>query len=293
MFRRSILIRFLVLSIAILLTVGGCSRVGIAYNTANPLVKGYAKEYLGLDSDQLARWEPTLVAELERHRVDELPHLAAFFDQFSTASRAGFDRRNTACLVDGLEDLYRRQARVAVALASPLLVDLTPSQRERLAERFRDEAEKDRAELAERDVAHDLDRRARRYIKAIEDWTGTLSPEQQAIVADVTVRMPDVQSRFVDYRSQKRTQLIALIDSGASRTRIERFLTDWLVEFRDLPPDIGQARDQLGERIGELLVRLGASLEATQRDRLDKRLKALRDDFMRLQKQPRMVPLSC
>lgn len=294
MLSASALIRLsLILMAATLSVLAGCSRVGIAYNTADLLAKAYAKDYLGLEGAQLSRWDPVLDAELARHRAEELPHLAAYFDQLLKASRLGFDEGNMTCLTAELRGLYERQARSAVALAAPLLAGLTPSQIERLARRFGDEAAEDRAELARRDRAKEQQRRARRYVRSIEDWTGPLDAQQQAIVADVTGRMPDTQDDVVAYRTRKREQLIALLEGQLGEPGIKAFLTDWLVDFRDLPPALDRAGEELGQRIAELFIRLGPTLDEDQSQRLDDRLRNLRDDLMRLQKQPRMAPRTC
>ncbi|WP_296809079.1 DUF6279 family lipoprotein [Thiocapsa sp.] len=286
-------IRLAAVLVAIALTLTGCSRIGIAYNTGDFLVKTYAKDYLDLEQSQLERWEPLLGAELTRHRAEELPYLAAYFDHILTASEAGFNASNMACLTGEFRDLYSRQARFAVTLAAPLLAELTPAQIERLDERFRKEAAEDRAEIAERTSTREKEKRARRYVKSIEDWTGPLSAEQQAIVKEVTGRMPDTQASLVEYRTGKRERLMALIRSKAPEPEIKRFLTDWLVDFNDLPPDLEQGGQRLGERIGELFVSLGKTLDASQRDRLNKRLRSFRDDFMKLQKQPKMAQMTC
>jgi hypothetical protein len=289
----SLPIRLAAAIIAIALTLAGCSRVGIAYNTGDFLVTAYAKDYLDLEQTQLERWEPLLDTELARHRAEELPYLAAYFDQILAASEAGFDASNMACLTQAFRDLYGRQASFAVTLAAPLLAELTPSQIERLEERFNTEAAEDRAEIAGRSSTREKEKRARRYIKSIEDWTGPLSSEQQAIVTEVTGRMPDTQASLVEYRTGKRERLMALIRGKASEPEIEHFLTAWLVDFDDLPPDLKQGGRELGERIGELFVSLGKTLDPTQRDRLNKRLRSLRDDFMKLQKQPKMAQMTC
>jgi hypothetical protein len=130
--RISIPIRLAAALIAIALTLAGCSRVGIAYNTGDFLVTSYAKDYLDLEQAQLERWEPLLDTELARHRAEELPYLAAYFDQILAASEAGFDADNMACLTETFRDLYGRQASFAVTLAVPLLAELTPAQIERL-----------------------------------------------------------------------------------------------------------------------------------------------------------------
>ncbi|MFB1486222.1 MULTISPECIES: DUF6279 family lipoprotein [unclassified Thiocapsa] len=291
--RISLPIRIAAAIVATALTVAGCSRVGVAYNTGDFLVTAYAKDYLDLEQAQLERWKPILDAELVRHRAEELPYLAAYFDQILAASEAGFDARNMGCLTGEFRDLYSRQARFAVTLAAPLLTELTPAQVERLGQRFRKEAEEDRAEIASRSSAREKEKRTRRYVKSIEDWTGPLSAEQQAIVAEVTGRMPDTQASLVEYRTGKRERLMALLQAKAPESEIKPFLTDWLVDFNALPPDLEQGGQLLGERIGELFVSLGKTLDASQRDRMNKRLHSLRDDFMKLQKQPRMAQMTC
>jgi hypothetical protein len=282
----------LILGIATLVLVG-CSRVGLAYNGGSLVIKTYAKDYLDLDREQVQAWEPLLTNALQRHRAEELPHLAAFFEQARAASQAGFDPVNTKCLNESIIRLYRRQAQFAVDLAAPLLGSLSDAQRDRLARRFDEETVKSLAELRETTPEAERLRRARRFQKSIEEWTGPLTDEQMRIVADVTARLPSRQATLVEYRSGKRGGLIALLRAGADRKSIADFLGAWLVEFRDLPPELKEAGDAIGERMSELLIRLGATLDDGQRKRLEARLAAFRDDFKRLQVTPRVAPLTC
>ncbi|MBK1645350.1 hypothetical protein CKO25_11995 [Thiocapsa imhoffii] len=283
----------LVTSVVLLPLSSGCSRIGVAYNTGPFLVKNYARDYLSLDRAQVRRWEPVLEAELARHRSEELPYLAAYFDHLLKASEQGFDQHNTACLTAELRALYQRQARIAVNLAAPLLTDLSASQVQQLEQRFAKQAEEDRAKQAERTRENERLARTRRYVKSIEDWTGPLNAEQQFILADITDRMPNSQERLLDYRTHKRKQLIAMLRANASEPEIHAFLSAWLVTFSDLPQELEQSGEQITERISELVIRLGASLDPTQRQRLETRLRGIRDDLLKLQRQPRMAPLAC
>ncbi len=287
------LLRWCLILLATLLILVGCSRVNIAYNTADFFISQYARDYLKLTDEQITRWEPHLKAELARHRAEELPYLAAFFDQTLKAGRIGFDDSNMVCLTNAFRDLYRRQARLAVALSSPLLAGLTPRQIDALERRFRDEAAEDRADLATRDWHAELRKRARRYVKSIEDWTGPLNASQRVLVAEITGRMPDSEAAVVSYRTRKREALIEQLRGSASEAEIRSFLTAWLVDFSDLPPELDRAGIAIGAQISELFIRLGASFDEGQRQRFDKRLRQLRDDLMQLQKQPRLAPLSC
>ncbi len=293
MMKRSTLIRLAVIFSTAVLIFTGCSRFGIAYQTADLLAQGYAKSYLDLEQAQLARWEPTLQTELDRHRDEELPYLAAYFDQLLSASQSGFDEGNTSCLAREFKQLYQRQAQSAATLAAPLLADLTPSQIQALKSRFDQEAAEDGANIAKRSAEQESRKRARRYVKAIENWTGPLTEAQKQIVAEVSSQIPDTRTGVHEYRTRKREQLIALLDAKTDSAAIEGFLSAWLVEFRDLPQDLERGTRETETQLVELLVRLDQTFDEGQRKRLNERFRDLRDEFMRLQNEPRMAPASC
>ena len=282
----------LLASFCALLPPVGCSRIQFVYGSADFLLASYVEDYLGLDSRQLEEWEPRLEAALSEHRAQELPRLAGYFDQTLKASRKGFDARNTACLSNEFKDLYRDHAQLAVMLVSPLLAGLDRQQIAALGRRFQTEQEDDRIKPGT-DPAHERRKRARRYTEAIEEWTGPLSPVQRDLVAGIVGRMPDTGASVLVYRTKKREELMTLLRTGAGEARIRVFLTAWLVEYRDLPPDLERAGKEIETQVAELLTRLGASLDAAQRERLQSRLAALRDDLLSLQKKPHMAPLSC
>jgi len=280
-----------VLAFVLVLGLCGCSQVRLAYSSADLLLTAYAESYLDLKGPQIERWEPQLQRVLTRHRREELPYLAAFFGRALQAGRAGFTPTDTACLLESARELYRRHARLAVTLAAPLLADLDSTQIHRLKSRFARDLAEDQSRLG--DKKGELDQRARRYAKAIEEWTGPLGPDQQALVAEVTGRMPDTSEALIAYRTRKRGELVALLESGAGFDRIGDFLTSWLVDYRDLPPELEQAGALLEDRLVELVSRLGATLTGEQHRRLEKRLSGLRRDLLKLQTEPRLAHLGC
>jgi len=271
----------------------GCSRTQLAYNQADLLLAHYADDYLELTSDQLDRWEPRLEQALADHRRDELPYLAAYFDRVRTAARSGFPAPETACLVGAFRDLYKRQARLAVRLAAPLLVGLDRDQVRDLEERFARDLARDLREPGTRDPARERHKRAKRWAESIEDWTGKLSPAQRTLVAEMTGRFPSTSESVLNYRTGKRAELIAQLKSGAGEAELHGFLTDWLVEYRNLPPDLERAGDDLSERLADLITALGGTPDQAQRQRLNQQLTALRDDLLELQREPHMAPLTC
>lgn len=279
--------------VAALVSLPGCSAIQLAYGTAPFLIKRYADDYLALDGDQLTQWEPRLKVALDTHRTAELPQLAGFFEAFSKASGEGFNAHNTRCLTNAFVDLYRRHARLAVGAAAPLLAHLTPAQVRALNARFAAEYAKARNRPELRDTARQVRKRTGRYIERIEEWTGPLRASQRALVEEVSAPMPDTSMAVLEYRTHKRKELITLLRAGAHEAALRDFLTAWLVDYRDLTPLLVSAEEQLGKTVETLLIRLGASLDPAQRQRLNDRLIGVRDSLLRLQNAPRLVGVSC
>lgn len=272
--------------------VVGCSHVSIFYRTADLFLEKYADDYLSLDRGQLAAWKPTLTDGLARHRREELPYLAAFFDGFHDAAQAGFKAADTECLLDAFEDLYHRHFRLAAELAAPLLVSLRPQQIRALERKFAEDAW-DKAGESPARVERRLRRRAERWTKSAKWWTGPLTGDQRQIIRQVTRAMPDTAADWAAYRGARQAGLIRLLDRQAGELEMCRYLTDWLANHKDLPPPLRTAKQAIRRQLVRLFVRLDASFSQTQRTHFKKRLTNLRDDFMGLQKDPRMVPLRC
>ncbi|MCB2263643.1 MAG: DUF6279 family lipoprotein [Candidatus Thiosymbion ectosymbiont of Robbea hypermnestra] len=285
---RSLLVFVLLVSF----TVTGCSRISILYRTADLFIEQYADDYLSLDGNQLASWNPALADALSRHRREELPHLAAFFDGFLRAAREGLGTANTTCLMDAFEALYRRHFRLASGLAAPLLVSLRPRQIRALERKFAEDA-RDAANKSRSPLAHRLRKRAERWSESVAWWIGPLSAEQRRIIREVTAAMPDTTVDWAAYRGDRQAGLIRLLDDRAGESRIRRYLTDWLAYHRELTPPLRKARQEVRRQLVRLFTRLDASFSRTQRTHFEDRLANLRDDFMQIQKAPRMAPLRC
>jgi hypothetical protein len=277
----------------LLAAAGGCSRISIAYNSADFLIERYARDYLALEDPQIASWQPELERVLARHRREDLPYLARFFDDAQEDALKGFNAQRMRCLIDQFEDLYRRHMGVAVDLAAPLLAGLTPDQIRVMKEKFSEEKAEDEADLDPARAARRERKRAERYAESIAWWIGPLSDEQKRIVREETAAMPDTAADWIAYRSAERGVLIELLERRASEEEIHRFLDSWLMEHRELPPRLRKAQEQIEDRISELFIRMSQSFSPQQRSRFAGRLADLRDDFMSLQRKPRMAMEKC
>jgi len=278
---------------SLLLAASGCSRVSIAYNSADFLIEQYAKDYLALEGPQIASWQPTLENALSRHRQEDLPYLARFFDDAHEGAVKGFNQPRMQCLLDQFEVLYRRHARVAADLTAPLLAELTPDQIQALEKKFREEKAEDEADMDRARVARQKRKRAERYEESVTWWIGPLSEKQKIIVSEQTAAMPDTDADWIQYRNAERKVLIELLKRQAGEKEIRDFLVAWVVQHKDLPQGLQEARKKIRGQIAELFIRLDNSFSTEQRAHFAARLAGLRDEFLSLQQQPRMATVEC
>jgi hypothetical protein len=283
--------RLLIVS-ATLVALTACSTVRIAYYGADIFVRQYADDYLGLDSELVATWQPHLAEALSRHRAEELPYLARFFDSALRGAERGLDRSTVACLQDQALVIYRRHARLAADLAAPLLAASRPEHIRTLEAKLRE----DWAEAASGDpqaVARREHKRAKRYAEAARWWIGGLTPAQEAIVETATKAMPDTAPAWEAYRRSGQEGLLRLLRQGAGAGEIRAYLIAWLVEQRDLPASLEQASRGIRDGLADLVVRLSASFSPEQEAQFRRRLRGLRDDFLALQSRPQLAGLDC
>ncbi|WP_201068681.1 MULTISPECIES: DUF6279 family lipoprotein [Thiorhodovibrio] len=287
--------RFLpiVLPVMLLMTliIGGCSRVQIAYNTADFAIELYASRYLALDDRQVAVWRPILAEALDRHRDEALPVISALLAQAAEDVDAGLTDANVTAWMDRIEPLYQRHARLFATAAAPLLVTLSPEQIDALEKKFQEQAREDATDNSPASLAKRQRKRTERYIENIEWVTGELTHAQRELVSKEVAKLPDTTSSWYAYRDREREALIARLKRGADSEQIRVFLTRWLADFQDMPVDLVQAREQIRSGLIRLMVALDGTFSEEQRQHFKQRLRLLSEDFQSLQRrQPTEAP---
>lgn len=277
---------------ALLLTLVACTTVRIAYYGADFFIHQYADDYLGLNEGLLETWKPHLDAALARHKAEELPYLARFFDNALKGAEQGFDQAKVACLQDQLLAIYQRHAKLLIDLAVPLLAASGPAQARTLETKFREDWDEktgtDPGSVARRDR-----KRAERYAESSRWWVGGLTPAQETIVTSATAAMPDTAPAWDAYYKSRQKGLVRLLRKGAGETELRTYLTAWLVDFKDMSGSLKAARHSIRDAITTLMIGLSRSFSPQQKTHLEQRLRSLRDDFMALQSRPRMAGKVC
>lgn len=274
--------------VLILISISGCSRIQLAYNTASFTIELFAGRYLGLDDRQIAAWRPILANAIDRHRDEELPAITKLLAQAAQDVDTGLTDAKVSAWIGQIEPIYQRHARLFADAAAPLLVTLSTQQIAALGKKF--------AEQAREDAPNDsperrLRKRTERYIENVEWATGDLTESQRALVAEEVAKLPDASVSWYAYRDQQREKLVALLERGADEEQIRGFLTRWLVDFKGMPADLLQARDTIRAGLIRLSVRLDATLSEAQRQHFEHRLRMLSEDFQSLQRRgPTQAP---
>jgi hypothetical protein len=256
-----------------------CSRAEFAYRNADWLLEYYAWQTVSINEAQLEQWQPLLQSTLLRHREEELPLVIAYLDQAGRTAREADTTTGAECLVDAALLLYQRHARLAIDLAAPLLANLDATQVRHLAghmaRRHQDNVER----YLNPDPELRRQARQERILERIENWTGELNDEQRRRVRDALDRTPDLSPLWLAQRAQKTDTLLAMLETGANTHILAEYLQDWWVHRDGTSAETLRlwriARDETVQLVDEL----ASTLTSSQRSRIERRIRELRDDL--------------
>jgi hypothetical protein len=274
--------RFVLASAALL--VAACSQLQLGYNNADTVIAYTLDSYLDLDDGQ-ERLARERIGALHRwHRGTQLPGYA----QLLGDARKKVAGPVTAADVREFNAGIRRALAAIGEQAAPdlaaLALTLKPAQVERLAEKLARDTSKARRELVRFAGAESIEQRVDRYAERAEDWFGTLSPGQRALIRASIERQPEAQEAWMAEREQRQRELVAVMARIRAEQPPPATATAWLREyFAELAePRDPQRRARLNayrEENAELVAQLVNSASPAQRATLQKKLGAYAADL--------------
>lgn len=270
------------LLIAVTLLLAGCSRTQLAYDNADWLLERYAAKTIDLSADQREQWRPVLTGVLQQHRRIELPHLVAYLDLATEHVGQTHTPTGAACLLEGALSIARRHAQLAVDLAVPPLADLDPVQVTHLREYMKQRQQEFIKRYLDPDLEERKTRRKARFIDRIESWTGAMNDEQTRLAEDALGRMPDLTPAWLAYRERQTSQLLDLLEAGASAQTLEEYLNGWWVEWENRSTEYRRQWRIAKQEFTAFLDELAPTLTRRQREKLQKRFGRLRNELAAL-----------
>ena len=264
--------------VCLALLLAGCSLVQLAYSNASWLAERAAGRYVAMSRAQRASFRESFESAQERHRREALPDTVALLRSLeSRLSHGGLDHDQASCLLWTGGQLYRDLAARAVPVAGELLASLQPRQVERLDRALAES----RREFAERYLQQTREGRAQaraeRALARLEDWLGELRPDQEELLRQASLTLPDTSPAWNAYRERQQHALVALLRARAPRSQIDAYLDAWWVRREGLDSAYQAAFARVVQGAADLLVALERSLDAQQRGHLRARLGKLAD----------------
>ncbi len=255
------------LALLALLTVAGCSVIGLVYDNADRLALSAVDGWFDLDRAQGKRFRERFRERMAEHRRDELPRYTAFLREL----RRSIDGKPTADQVDAQllrsRDLVELGIRRTLPLMADTLAELTPQQVEHLAGEIAEANEDYAEELAEGTPAERTKDGQKELIKQIERWTGRLDEPQRARLRAFAASIPDESQNWFDHRQQRQRALLEMLRSRAPRAAYISFAEEWWLGRSHLDPQLADRLERNRRATATAFAELTVSLTPKQRAR--------------------------
>ncbi len=270
----------LLLLLAMVVTLVGCSRINLAYRNLDLLVSWSLDDYLDMNRNQQSRLREQLREHIAWHCRTQLPDDLDALQRMQRQIRQGeLDER---AIRSHYQDIRQAIQSVAVEITPTtvqLLRELDDRQVNQLAKALAENHQEHQEKYLAAPLPQQIRERAERMGKRIEQWTGKLDTAQhQRILA--WAHTLDEQNRL--WLENRQRWQAALLETLAERHEagFEQRIARLLQERESMGTDAYRATLARNESATiSLISDLYALSDTEQRRHLDKRLQRLRQDL--------------
>lgn len=264
--------------------LAGCSALRLGYNQADIILAWRANDYFDLDPDQRHEFNQRLDRLLEWHRYEQLPEYAAFTAAAINKARSGLKREDLIWFIDGIKTRYQVVVDYGAADAAGLLATVTPEQIKMLQQQW----DKDnRKFVREHELKSTFEQRKRARLKRtldqIEDWTGSLTLQQEQKIALLLEPIPHVNHLRHQDRLRRQKEFLELLKLRGNKQEFPAKLHTWLRDWeRGRSPEYDKLSAEVYERRLQFYLAVEKLLTPDQRRHALRRLQNFGDDFKAL-----------
>jgi hypothetical protein len=269
--------------VAAVFALSACSLTRVAYDNADIAARFMAHRYLELDGTQ-AREMSARIADFHRwHRTAELPAYAALMRSASQRAARGITVEDVAWGLANVRVRYRRLAAAAAEEAAPVLATLRTEQIAALEHRFSEENDKYSKQYLPPDEEARRRAQLKRAVRRIEDFTGDLSREQEALVGRfVTSHEHQAMLRFDDRRRWQHEVLALLGGHLEARDLGSRLAQTFNHPELRRSEEFAREQGRWDEDFARLIADIDRTLSPSQRAHLVRRFQDYAEDFASL-----------
>jgi hypothetical protein len=261
------------------LGISGCSN--FFYNRLDTLAAWYVQDLVSLDEDQRSDLRTSLESTLQWHRQSELVRYAKFLRELAEQSTRPGNARTYKAIEEQVEGFGARLVEQATPDAARLLMSLTPAQlnefETNLADKSRERNEKNLKALAQ---GKWHDKRAKDIEKQLRRWTGSITKEQQLLIAEQSKRFDSTTADWLESQARWRQAMFGALKerftAGSSPAAVEERILALLRTPENQWTRAYQTKAaQNREQSLAVLESIDASLTAAQRAHLQSELTEL------------------
>lgn len=266
--------------LTIALTLGACSRIGLAYRNLDVIIPWTLSDYLDMNGEQKSWLNERLKEHLSWHCSTQLPDYLDWLNRLQTmiATNQVTDTALQARTQEA-EQAIAETAREISPSAIELLQGLDDKQVTEMNEAFAKDRRKRQEEYLKPSLDQQIKERGERMEKRLNDWLGPLSTTQQQRVITWSNALGDQNTQWLANRVHWQKQFSAAVAQRQSPQFPQRIET-LLVNRESLwTPAYRQAFANTEAQARSLFVDLMAESTPSQRERLLKKIEGVRKDF--------------
>lgn len=261
------------------LVLAACSMARVAYNNASPLGTWMVDDYFDLQDGQKDFVRVRLARALAWHRESELPEYRKFLLDLVARTQGPVTPDDARWADVGMRSFYHRALERLLPDMAEFIEKLDPEQATTLARRFEEENTKSAKERNKGAADERLERRTRRFVEYVEDWTGTLDSAQRELITARYAEMPEITAEWLVDRRFRQTETIALMRAKLPREQTIAGLRRLLIDSEGSRDPAYAAKLKLRDRqFYEIVAALSVMLTPEQRGRIHKRLRGYLED---------------
>lgn len=272
---------------ALVVVLGACSAIKLAYNNLPELSYWWLDGYLDFDGSQTPKVRDELAQLLDWHRRNELPKIAALLQEAETLAPGEVTPAQACAMTDRIRDRLLAVSERAEPAGTELLLSLSEAQLQQLERKYAKNNADYRKDWLDRSPARVQEKRYDQFLDRFADFYGRLSPEQRELLRQqVAQSVFDPKLQDVERRKRQQEALVLLRGFVANRTpptEARAALHGYLQRIADPPP--GPWREQQQALLQEGCRNLAAlhnGTSAAQRAQAVKRLQAYQNDLRQL-----------
>jgi Family of unknown function (DUF6279) len=270
--------RFL-LVVTAALALAACSMTRVAYNNATPLAVYMVDDYFDLQDAQKDFVRERLEKAFAWHRESELPEYRKFLVEVMARTQGPFTTEDAAWADTSMRAFYYRALERLLPDMAEFIAQLDADQATRMARRFEEENAKLAKERLKGTPAERKERRTKRFVEYVEDWTGRLDASQRDLIVARHAAMADITDDWLADRRFRQSETLALVRAKLPREQIVAGLRRLLIESESWREPQYVAKLKQRDRVFiELVATLSATLSVEQRARMQKRVRGYLED---------------